>query len=191
MKAGMSGIATKPLTIAEFDKLELPADRKWELHNGELVEMSFPAVIHKCLQQRTSDLLRQAFPDAHVLEEYPYQIEETNDKRSADVGMTTRERGRAALLKGVLVGAQELVVEVLSPSNTVEELKRLRRLCFAHGTLIFLTLDPDDNTVEMHSTPSKPDSVLGVEDTLLLALFGDQKTIPVAEIFRGITIAES
>jgi Uma2 family endonuclease len=183
----MGGIATKPLTIAEFDKLDLPADRKWELHNGELVEMSFPAIVHKCLQQRTSDLLRQAFPDAHVLEEYPFQIEETNDKRSADVGMTTKERRRAALAKGVLVGAPELVVEVLSPSNTVEELKRLRRLCFAHGTLVFLTLDPDDNTVEVHLTADRQDCVLGVADTLQLALFGEQKTIAVAEIFRGIT----
>ena len=36
----------------------------------------------------------------------------------------------------------ELVVEVLLPSNTVEEWKRLRRLCFAHGTLILLTPGP-------------------------------------------------
>ena len=84
-----------------------------------------------------------------------------------------------------------MVVEVLSPSNTVEELKPLQLLCFAHGTLIFLTLDPDDNMVEMHSTPSKPGGVLGIGNTLLLALFGYQKTIPVAEIFRGITPGES
>jgi len=187
----MSGIATKPMTIAEFDKLDLPNDRKWELHNGELVEMAFPAVIHKRLQRRSSNLLELAYPAADVLEEYPYQIEETNDKRSADVGMTTKERGRAANEKGALVGAPELVVEVLSPSNTVPELKRLRRLCFAHGTLVFLTLDPDDNTVEVHLTPGKPDCVLGIQDTLQLALFGEQKTIPVAAIFRGITLAES
>jgi Uma2 family endonuclease len=190
MEAGMSGVATKPLTIAEFDKLDLPADRKWELHNGELVEMAFPALIHKRLQRRFSHLLERLFPDCDVLEEYPFQIEETNDKRSADVGMTTKERGQAALVKGVLVGAPELVVEVLSPSNTVPELKRLRRLCFEHGTLIFLTLDPDDNTVEVHLTASKPDYVLGIEDTLQLALFGEQKAIPVAEIFRVITLTE-
>jgi len=187
----MSGIATKPMTIAEFDKLDLPNDRKWELHNGELVEMAFPAIVHKCLQQRSSDLLRQAFPGAHVLEEYPFEIEETNDKRSADVGMTTKERWRAALKKGVLVGPPELVVEVLSPSNTVPDLKRLRRLCFEHGTIVFLTLDPDDNTVEVHLAPGKPDCVLGVQDALQLALFGEQKTIPVVEIFRGITLPES
>jgi Uma2 family endonuclease len=187
----MGSVSTKPISIAEFDKLDLPNDWKWEWHNGELVEMAFPAVVHKRFQQRTSDLLRQAFPDGDVLEEYPFQIEETNDKRSADVGMTTKERGRAALMKGVLVGSPELVVEVLSPSNTVEELKRLRRLCFEHGTIVFLTLDSNDDTVEAHLTASKPDCVLGVEDTLHLSLFGERKAIPVVDIFRGITLPAS
>lgn len=183
----MGSVATKPMTIAEFDKLYLPNDRKWELHNGELAEMAFPAVIHKRLQRRSAHLLEQAFPDSDVLEEYPFQVEETNDKRSADVGLTTKERGRAASVKGVLDGAPELVVEVLSPSNSAQELKRLQRLCFEHGTLLFLTLDPDDNTVEVRLTAGKPAAVLGVEDTLQISLFGEEKTIPVAAIFRGIT----
>jgi Uma2 family endonuclease len=187
MKTAVSTIATKPLTIEEFDKLDLPQDRNWELRNGELVEVTFPLIIHKDLQLRITDLCRAAFPNAHVLPEYPFQIPETNDKRSADVAMTTRERGEEARKKGVLVGAPEVVVEVLSPSNSMAQLRRDRRVFFEHGTLLFLVVDPDDNTIEVYAKGEKTALTLGIEDTLELSVFGERKTIPVREVFSGIT----
>jgi Uma2 family endonuclease len=187
----MPAVSTKPVTIAEFDKLDLPEDRKWELHNGEVVEMSFPHLIHKLLQQRISDLLEEAFPKAAVLEGYPFQIEETNDKRSADVGLTSQERLRSSLETGALIGAPEVVVEVLSPSNSLVKLKQDRRLCFNYGTLVYLIVDSSDNTIEVYLNPDKADSVLQARDNLELSLFGERKTIPVARIFAGITLPEA
>ena len=184
----MGAIGTKPLTIEEFDKLDLP--RGWELRNGELVQVTFPVVIHRDLQLRISDLFRQAFPNAHVLPEYPFQIEQTNDKRSADVGMTTMERGLASRQKGILSGAPEVVVEVLSPSNDLAQLKRDRRVYFAHGMLIFLQVDPDDNTIEVYRKNEKSVAILTLGDTLGISWLGEEKTISVNAVFQGITIPE-
>jgi Uma2 family endonuclease len=187
----MGAISTRPITIEEFEKLDPPENRNWELHNGEVVEVPFASLIHKYLQHRILYLLMQAFPHAVVLIEFPFQVESTNDERSADVGLTTKERGQASLARGVLTGAPELVAEILSPSNSVLKLKQYRHLCFEHGTNVFLTVDPDDNTVEVHFEADRQDSVLRVGNSLRLSLFGGQQSIPVAAIFAGITLPET
>jgi Uma2 family endonuclease len=58
----MGAVSTHPITIEEFGKLDLPKDRRWELHNGELVEVSFASVIHKHLQRQLSNLLERGVP---------------------------------------------------------------------------------------------------------------------------------
>lgn len=183
----MGAVTSKPLTIAEFDKLDLPEDRHWELHNGELVEVPFPTLVHKHLQQRITDLLRSLFPTHDVLEEYPFQIEASKEKRSADVGLTTRERLQASLKSGILIGSPELVVEVLSPSNGILELKGYRRLCLEHGTLAFWIVDPEDNTVEVHLKDGRSGQVYEAGQEVPVALFGAQKIIAVTAVFSGIT----
>jgi Uma2 family endonuclease len=187
----MSAISTRPITIKEFDKLVLPRNRDWELHNGAIVEVCFPNWTQKRLQHRLTDLLQLAFPASDALAEMPFQVEATNDKRLADLGVTTKECSRQALQTGILAGAPELVAEVLSLSNTVQELKRYRRLCFEHGTKIFLTLDPHDSTVEVHLEANNTDCVLKPGDMLRLSLFGTEAEIPVTAIFTGITLPEN
>lgn len=187
----MGAVTIRPITIEEFDKLDLAPDQEWELHNGEIVGMSHPSIIHRYLQDRMCNLLRQALPDAAVLVEYSFQIESTNDKRSADIGLTTKERDQVARKVGSLSGAPELVVEVLSPSNTVVALRKYRRLCFKYGTKIFLLVGPEDNSVEVYFEPEKADAFLKVGDTLRISLLGREATIPVAAIFAGITLPET
>jgi Uma2 family endonuclease len=184
----VGAVSTTPITIEEFDKLDLPEDREWELRHGEVVEMSFPDLYHRDLQLRLAVLLQQAFPNAHVLVEYPFQIEETSDKRSADVALTSLERLQASRAKRALIGAPELVVEVLSPSNSLTELKRDRRVFFSHGMLLYLILDPEDNTIEVFRKGEKSPQVLTIEENLQLSLFGETQTIPVRAIFTGITL---
>lgn len=179
------------MTIEEFDKLDLPQDRNWELRNGELVEMPFPSLIHRYLQFRVGLLFHQAFPHALVLVEYPFQIPETSDKRSADVGMSSRDSGQEALKKGTLVGTPEVLVKVLSPCDGAMQPGRDRRVFFEHGTLLFLVVDPDRSTIEVYVKGEKPNLTLSLDDTLELAVFGERKTIPVRAIFAGITVPEA
>lgn len=54
--------------------------------------------------------------------------------------------------KGLLVGAPELVIEVLSPSKTVAEIFDKRTLCLENGSREFWTVDIEHRQVEV-STP--------------------------------------
>ena len=177
---------TQPLTAEEFDRLDLPQDRNWELQDGEVVQTPFPLFVHRLIQMRVVALLSPLFPNAQVIMECPFQIA-ARDKRSADVAVVGKDRIQAASQKGILTGAPEMVVEVLSPSNTVLEMKRYRRLCLSHGTAVFLVIDPEDNTVDVFTNGLK-DATFTVEDSLPVVLLDVNSAIPVVQIFQGITL---
>jgi Uma2 family endonuclease len=182
----MSTATTQPLTVEEFDRLDLSQGRNWELHDGEVVEVPFPLFVHRLIQMRVVALLGPLFPYAQVVMECPFQAGD-HDKRSADVAVVSQDRAQAARQQGILSGAPELVVEVLSPSNSVMELKRYRRLCLNNGTALFLVIDPEDNTVEAFTQGTKV-ATYTVEDSLPVVLLDVNSAIPVAQIFQGITL---
>ena len=61
-----------------------------------------------------------------------------------------RPSGPAKLVKtGILEGAPELVIEVLSPSNSASRMYRLERLCMNNGCQEFWTVDLDDQSIRV------------------------------------------
>jgi Uma2 family endonuclease len=50
---------------------------------------------------------------------------------------------------GYLIGAPDLVVEVLSPSNTAAEIRDKRKLCLENGSREFWVADPDLREIEV------------------------------------------
>jgi Uma2 family endonuclease len=169
-----------PMTIEEFERSGLPEN--YELHHGEPVAMTLPVLEHREIQDTIRDLLKQAFPHAHVLIEYTFEVAGTNDKRSADMGMTTLQR-RKDSGRGALIGAPELVVEVLSPSNSVLKLNDYRRLCFQNGTHVFLTVDSDAKTVEMHLKGVRTAQTWTVGEEIPVELWGERRGLAVDAIF--------
>jgi Uma2 family endonuclease len=184
----MGAITTKPLTIEEFDKLDLPDDRQWELHNGEVVDMGQPTFIHRDLQNVLKEILDPLFPGHRVMIECPFKVESTNDERSADVAVVEKARAQRAREKNILDGTPELVIEVLSPSNSATEMIKYRRLCFANQTLAFWLVDSDNSAVEV-SLKGQPTVTYELSDSIPISLFGVQASIPVRDIFAGITLS--
>jgi Uma2 family endonuclease len=175
---------THPITVEEFDRLELPQDKDWELRNGEVVEVSIARIRHRRLQNRIAKLFDAIFADAEVLMEYPCQIGDF-DKRSADVAVASMERARTATATGVLIGAPEIVVEVLSRSNSAEDVRHYQRVCLSNGTLLFLVVYPKDQMVDA-VMPGTPLVTYGIDEAIPVAVLGVNTTLPVAKIFEGI-----
>jgi Uma2 family endonuclease len=140
------------VTIEEFDTLPDQDEHVYELYEGELIEVTFPNWIHSKLQERIRALLQAVVENtADVLVEMPFQISNTpkQTKRRADVGYIRAERDRLALEAGALEGAPDLVVEVLSPSNSASKLNRYVRLCLANGAAEVWIVDPETKTVRV------------------------------------------
>ena len=173
------------VTPQEFRGLDLPEDRQWELHEGEIVEMTSPTWIHRALQDRIADRLKAILPRNRyrVLVEMPF--EPGNNERSADVGVVSIGREQGASISGVLLGAPEMVVEVWSKSNPKPELAAYKKLCFDHGTLLFWLIEPDERSVTV-SLRDEPSTVTFERDDLIpLDPLVDSR-LPVSEIFEGI-----
>ena len=176
---------TAPMTIEQFDQAGFPEN--YELHGGVPVEMSVARAAHRIIQTQILHRFERVFPDAWVQFEMPFQIGVTNDERSADLGVTSLDRQQAALAgNGMLKGAPEIVVEVLSPSNSALELKAYQTLCFGHGTQIFLTVDPSENTVAVRRKGSRSEETWGKSEEFILEIWGESHTFPVRDFFPNI-----
>ena len=106
-----------------------------ELHHGEVVLVSPPSEAHVDLQERLERLLRSAL-GADYLTRREFYITLPTEGRRVDVASVAKDRWTGQQTK-VFFGAPELVVEVLSPSNTHLDVDHLRATCLRQGTRQF------------------------------------------------------
>lgn len=149
----MGTTSTKLMTFAGFEKLPDTAGGRYELRHGELVLVPPPKWGHFMCQRLVRDLLDKAAGDRGFAEiEMGFRAGGEHNYRSVDVGFLTRERESAIPARGYLAGAPDLVVEVLSPSNTAAEIRDKKKLCLENGSREFWVLDMDQREAEV-STP--------------------------------------
>ena len=172
---------TRLLTVEEFAKIADPASGHYELHHGELVLMPPPIYKHYKLQRKFMRALDRICIGWVVGLEFPFRPLPEHEVWRADVGMVTEERSRAISETGWLEGSPDLVIEVLSPSNTVEEINDRERICFQGGCLEFWLVDPKWQTIRV-STPDGQGRTYGIADEVPLDRFVAAK-LSVAEVF--------
>jgi len=155
---------------------------RYELHYGELVEMTEPKYNHKLLQDRLAKLLKdRASRFGNVLVEYGFRGTPEYDSRSADVALLSEKRHKEALELDEVFGAPELIIEIISPSNRAGEMDDKEAFCLAHGCQSFWLINPVRRTVKV------TDSTRHVQwykegDSISLAPFSAE-SITLDEIF--------
>src|SRR5919198_3700188 len=114
----MSTAATL-VTVEEFLRLPEPKSGHYELHRGEVVLVTAPKKGHQKLQERIRVLFSGIMQGRKVVRvEMAFQPAREYEVWEADVGVISKERDDATPDDEYLQGAPDLVVEVLSPSNT-------------------------------------------------------------------------
>ncbi len=88
----------------------------------------------------------------------------------------SRFPNRELTMEQILAEVGDLVVEVLSPSNTDQEMERKRREFFAAGTKLFWIVDPVDRTVAVYTSP---DDVTVLDET---------QTLTGGDVLPGFTL---
>jgi Uma2 family endonuclease len=145
---------TKLMTFAEFE--QLPDAREgfpYELRHGELVKLVFPKMKHFFIQQRLRRLLENAAGDTGIAAtELGFRALAEYEYRRADVAFVSKDRWESCEPNDYFRGAPEIVIEVLSPSNTVTEMLDKEKLCLENGCKEFWIVDPDLRLVKV-STP--------------------------------------
>jgi Uma2 family endonuclease len=173
---------TRLMTFAEFEKLPDPSGGHLELHNGEAIEVAPPKHGHKVTQRRLRRLLEPEAGTAGVVEtEVGYRPVPDHEYWVADVVFVARERWDRTPKDGNLQGPPELVIEVLSPSNTAAELRAKRKLCLENGSKQFWVADEEHREVEV-STPDGRAVTYGAGQQIPL-FFAPGQSIRVDAIF--------
>lgn len=170
------------MTVEEYRALPDQESTILELHQGEIVEVTRPRLPHYRLQRRLRQLFEAIAGDRMVVEiEMPFRAVAEYELRAADVAVLSAERWRQASSDEDLQGAPDIVVEVLSPSNTAAEMFEEEQLCLSHGSQEFWMVDPKRRTVRV-TTVRGSVAVYGMGDQISIELL-DQARLKVDNVF--------
>lgn len=167
--------------------LSLPGNVHGEVVSGVFVEMSAPGGIHGYVTLRVGRVVGD-YADARGLgatfaAETAFRLRRHPDTtRCPDCAFVVASRVASALQPGVVEGAPDLAVEVLSPSNTYTEMSRKTAEYLGAGGRQVWIVDPDARAVATHTAGGLPRFLEG-GDTLdggdLLPGFA----VPLARLF--------
>jgi Uma2 family endonuclease len=177
----MAAVAEPLLTTVEqYRALPQRSDVLTELHWGQVVTLTRPKMKHAKLQSRLVRLLRPKAEHLGVIEsEAAFRALAEYDLRGADAAFVSRERWEATDDDDNLRGSPELVIEVLSPSNTKREMQEKATLYLATGAQEFWMVDAKQRRVTVVRREGAWAYAIG--QSIPLELFGGE--ISVAEIF--------
>ncbi len=168
----MAVTQTRLMTVEEYRRLPEAGPFSYELRHGELAQVTRPKFKHHKLQERFVELLQVASAgNGHVSWEVAFRAVPEYELRVADVAWVTQERWDQIDPEDNLHGAPELVIEVLSPSNTMSEILDKEQLCLEHGCLEFWVADADRRQVKV-STPDGRTTTYRAGQEIPLRLFG-------------------
>jgi Uma2 family endonuclease len=166
----MPTVATK-LTVADYAKAARPTGGWWELRHGELIHVTFPSSLLYKLQDRLVTLLRAAAGSGWFIGlEIAFRPAPEHELWAADVAAVASARWDDAG-EDWLSGSPELVIEVLSPSNTASEMLDREQTCFRGGCLEFWVVDPSLRLVRI-SRQDGSSIACAEDDEIPLALLG-------------------
>jgi Uma2 family endonuclease len=170
------------MTVAEFEKLPEPQAYSHELRKGELVKMPRPKLDHVFAQKRLHGFLDSAGGADVAFVEVGFRPLPEYELRVADVAYAPQSRWREVAPRSYFPGVPDLVIEVLSPSNTAAEMLEKEQICLENGCREFWIVDLDRRQVKV-STPDDRTATYKAGMTIPL-FFAPGKTLVVDAIFE-------
>ncbi len=142
-------IAQTKLTYQDY--VELPDDRRYEIIDGELYEMTAPTLRHQDILLDLGIIFKP-----HVLANglgrvYVSPVDvifTTNDIVQPDLVFVSEAR-RHIIQDHAIVGAPDLVIEILSPSTAANDRNRKADLYELHGVAEYWMVDMETETIEV------------------------------------------
>jgi Uma2 family endonuclease len=173
-------------TVSEFeDFIVKNANRRFELINGEIVEVSPTqrhAYIVGLLMGQLYNYLQQN-PVGWGLPEARYRLPD-DDMYSLipDLSFVRKIEGRELVDEGAAPYMPEFVVEVKSPDDSFIEMREKALYYIKHGTQLVWLVFPAKQQVEVHT----PESVqtYGIADTLNAGAVLPGFTVAVKDLFK-------
>ena len=173
------------LTAEEFDNYPFAEDKRYELDEGEFIEMTRPAYKHnragRILLVELSNYFTKHGGGEALLSENLYALSD-NTRRAPDVAVILGDRKAELWNAKVIAIIPDIAVEVLSPSETTPHIHRKLKQYFHAGVKEVWLIDTESREAEIWTGPSLPERTLTAGDALespLLAGFA----LPLTTLF--------
>lgn len=141
--------AVRQVTVEEFNALPETAQH-FELRHREIVPATFPKLTHIFVQHKLFHLLLPlAEAGAFVGFGFPFRPENEHQLWRADVAYLNPGQMAACGEGEEFLGVPEMVVEVLSPSNSADDMFEREAICLENGGSEFWVIDPKRRTVRV------------------------------------------
>jgi len=138
----VTATTTRLVTFEELERIP-DSEGRYELRHGELVKLPPPKHGHHSIQRTLRELLQIAAGKERVVEtEVGFRALPEYEYRVADVAVVATSRWQSTPDDGYLQGAPEIVMEVLSPSNSAQQMLDKEQLCLENGAREFWVVDP-------------------------------------------------
>ena len=150
----------KLLTAEEFFLLPSPPDgSQQELVRGEIITMPPPGGLHGvcCLKagRRIGNFVDDGPGGTVTSNDTGFITERDPDSvRGPDISYWSKERLKEVPVGYILI-APDMLVEVLSPSNTWKQIRAKIKEYFAKGVRLVWVLSPEDRTLTIYRTPDE------------------------------------
>lgn len=172
------------MTVAEFCKL--PDDDGpvyYELRHGEVVAVTRAIYRHHKIQRRLRRRLEDLAPADGVVDTgFAYRPLPEYELWVADVAYVSASREQRIDPEGCLEGAPDLVIEVLSCSNSMAGMNEKEQVGLENGAKQFWVVDPKRRLVKV-STPDGDTRTWKSGQEIPLPMFGENRLLPVDAIF--------
>jgi Uma2 family endonuclease len=151
------------LSAQEFDNYPFEEDKRYELDEGELIEMTRPAYKHnRILQNLQVELvlyfrrnrIGEALSSENLYALFP------STRRSPDVAVILGDRRQELENAKVISIIPDIAAEVLSPSETPRMIHRKLKQYFEAGVKEVWLIDPESSEVEVWTGPRLPEHEL-------------------------------
>lgn len=133
------------------DYQHLPADKRYEIIDGDLYRVPAPLTTHQKISQKLNQLILN-YVEQHNLGEVLYApvdvILSNEDIIQPDILYISKNR-IGILKKENVQGAPDLVVEILSPSNKQRDIETKYKLYERHGVREYWIVDPEAKSIEV------------------------------------------
>lgn len=180
-------------TDAEFMALDRDGHR-YEIVNGELIDRgnlgAKNGYICSSLMSLLGGYVRIQNLGAMFNSSTAFKMKLGN-KRSPDISFMAKERlqGLDEMPDGFLEGAPDLAVEILSPSNTVEEIDSKLVEYFENGSRLVWVVNPKQKYVLVYRSAEEPDRLLKSADSLDGEEIVPGFTLPISDLFQKLNFS--
>ncbi len=174
---------THLLTWEEFERL--PDDgMHHELIEGEHQILPPPKSKHSIIASNLADAFQPLKAKGRVFCEAGYKLsDDPATWLQPDVSFLTAARVHATDPDGYFLGAPDLAIEIISPSESARHVERKIALYLDKGAAAVWVIYPDSRTVHVH-TPDRKSIALSERGTLTIPQFLPGWEMPAADLFR-------